>query len=605
MRTIGLLTILHLCCGLLAQSPHEDIPILYKQDILLGAEVFRLSVREIDESGAVEYYFTLQEGTLYTAITCFRMVELSPSAFNNEILEAQLKSALPMLSSRTNQLLEALVKPLKKNVANSTALVYSLTATDSSRLEKALKLVQKRYTYNADSAQAVLAPLLGKTSSRDSLYLLDLLEPSYEETEEVSRTLDQVLARISSEFLHEAEQRIFLASNSGVPVGKIRIRDTVNVYKGKDSLSGHRLIIKSAQLKFENGQLAGIKVAGQVQDSKKRLVDVLFHNRLPISYSTKADIATDYYVVKNVRLFTPNEWINGHHIKLSDVLQNDYQLLGRTENYAPEDGTMTVHPKEAARVVYKERVTNLLHARIFSDFVGLDDSQPNGLVQAEFSKRVFLNTVSKGLCGWFKHTYWGHLNYIEPNLMITKLEDNNKAFSLDGEQIRALDAFLFQNFSTGGHLNLGYIGNYRTHALLRLDLGLAFQRTVVQEAGEAVSRNINSVSYYPRLVLDFLPHPNYEFSLDYQWRFLSTLDEAVSNPYDGVFEARNSFHSLGFIASIRLNETREGQFFFRSRFNVSHEDPKHNFLEAQVGYAFHIFSRPPTLKTPNPLRALD
>jgi len=76
------------------------------------------------------------------------------------------------------------------------------------------------------------------------------------------------------------------------------------------------------------------------------------------------------------------------------------------------------------------------------------------------------------------------------------------------------------------------------------------------------------------------------------------IDSEVLNPF---FALDNSIHRLGFIASVSLNESAAGQFFFRTQFNFSHLNPERNFLQAQLGYAFLILSRPPSLTTPNPL----
>ena len=77
---------------------------------------------------------------------------------------------------------------------------------------------------------------------------------------------------------------------------------------------------------------------------------------------------------------------------MNDVFRNDYRLLNQTANYSPKDQVICIRPGEKGKVIKKEKVTNILKAKVFSDFVGFNSSKPNGLIQTEVSHRFYFNT---------------------------------------------------------------------------------------------------------------------------------------------------------------------------------------------------------------------
>jgi hypothetical protein len=614
-----------LCLSLLlatltqAQAPYKKVPVLYQQDILINTDVYRLSVKEVISGSQELFRYTLQDQA--GERTHFTTATLSTGAYNLQVLTALLSQHLQKLD-QASATLAPVVEDLTSRVQPGTDL--GLTEQDSALLRQTLESAKSHYAYQTAEAWKALDTLMKAVSPADSIYLLELAQQSAQDRQQKQDQLNKLISPTAAIFLEDARKRLYQRNNQGPIVGKIAINDTIQACdvwekisiepvqrqesdKKDTSSTPNCFVIQvgEVQLEFEREQIVGIKVEGQLQTSAGSQF-VIFQNRYPISYSTKADVSQDFYALNNTLLFTPDERFNGYSVKLRDIFRNDYQFLNRTENYSPMDDTLTIRRREVGRLLYKEPVTEILQAKIFSDFIGLAGEQPNGLVQVEIAKRISLNTRTKPFWSakkFFAYTYYGLFNYIEPNVMLTKLEDNNKILDLGTTtRLGSIEAFQYRNFSTGGHLNIGYIGYYRWHSAVRFDIGANFQRTAVRWDTITEAVNVNTLSLLPRLSIDIYPHPSYGITFEYQWQFMKVLDQRIDSEVPNPFFALdNSIHRLGFIASVSLNEAAASQFFFRTQFNFSHRNPKRNFLQAQLGYAFSVFSRPPSPSVSNPL----
>ena len=345
---------------------------------------------------------------------------------------------------------------------------------------------------------------------------------------------------------------------------------------------------------------------------------MIFTNPYPISYSTKEDV-TYYRSNKNPRkqkrlYFSDNQ----HFILLRDVMSNDYIFYNNTENYSPRDQVIEISDVTKSKPIYKELTKDILQARIYSDFIGFDEDNPNGLVQTEVSKRFFLNTASVPSFGNF--LYSGYFNYIEPSLLIAKVEQNNKFLELQSLSINdqdapvnfvsSLDILNYSSFRVGAQIGVAYFSIPKYH--IRMELGLAgfinqsgFAREKIT-ADTVVNQTIiqndeflaNSFVYYPDLRIVFNPDPRFGLELAYrptQINLLSNNIRQVDNQEEfirtnGENKSKQFVHVLQLMASIRVNSRTNGQFFFRSNFSILGDDRNSNFLQAQLGYAFSIFS---------------
>ena len=118
-------------------------------------------------------------------------------------------------------------------------------------------------------------------------------------------------------------------------------------------------------------------------------------------------------------------------IKLSDVIDYDYYLGIKRRDYSPKDTIIDIQGGTSL-TLHKEETKKLFEAHIFTDFQGLNENNPNGLIQTEISKRVNTNTIqylSKRWMYWFFGSY-GYLQYVAPSVSLLKLEKHNKRITL-------------------------------------------------------------------------------------------------------------------------------------------------------------------------------
>lgn len=125
-----------------------------------------------------------------------------------------------------------------------------------------------------------------------------------------------------------------------------------------------------------------------------------------------------------------------------------------TELFVPKKHQLIFRSKEN-KSSYIEEISfnNILKLNIFTDLVGIQENQPNGLVQIE-------GTYHAPLFGWqgsgrerFKNTIWYWLDHIEVNLKLSKIE--NKLRFLDASIIRGnKDVTFVPNFQLLQYSNL-------------------------------------------------------------------------------------------------------------------------------------------------------
>jgi hypothetical protein len=121
---------------------------------------------------------------------------------------------------------------------------------------------------------------------------------------------------------------------------------------------------------------------------------VEFKNVFPISLSGKFD----HENLANVRLYCMNCFgYTGldRYLKLSDLIAFDIELENHKEDYSPEDVTVELTPSATIAELRKEKRSRILEVSAFSDLMGIDQEEPNGLIQIEAKRRINLITQSR------------------------------------------------------------------------------------------------------------------------------------------------------------------------------------------------------------------
>lgn len=121
---------------------------------------------------------------------------------------------------------------------------------------------------------------------------------------------------------------------------------------------------------------------------------VEFKNVFPISLSGKFDPEN----LANVRLYCMNCFgYTGldRYLKLSDLIAFDIELENHKEDYSPQDVTVELTPSATIAELRKEKRSRILEVSAFSDLMGIDQEEPNGLIQIEAKRRINLITQSR------------------------------------------------------------------------------------------------------------------------------------------------------------------------------------------------------------------
>ena len=488
----------------------SDINWLHYSDLVVGRQVVRMGVKEIYRSKELTYYFECRmDGTTDS-------FQIPASDFvKGEYLEKLFLTRLKSAYDHLNQPVPVGV-PLEKKVDQSAQKVDSNTPLSVANRMEIQETLQALGDGNYDNTKinSLVDRIKSKTTNNDDqTWLAEKIVELNTVRREKQTNEEKALETNGRIFLNNVLDILQKRTQEGSKVGVVYVYDQAPIYwyndkePGKLPLKDSVLTIREVQIKFESGQIAGIAIKGYLDDFGNKVLT--FHNRVPISFSTKFDVSQDYYIVRNIEIYCKDNILDGYHVDLDEVIYNDYQLSNYTNNYSPIDTVILLKPFEVGRVIFRERATDILQARVYSDFIGYGGDQPNGLVQVEFSKTINLKTsirksgvekkpVRKGLIPqdsttsattysffdissrqdtkrkktpdadswqWLKasrykkiHTYeW--FRYTIPLVALTKIEKDDKYLevALDADStgfVTAIDLMKYSNFKAGLQHNI-------------------------------------------------------------------------------------------------------------------------------------------------------
>ncbi|MCB9233490.1 MAG: hypothetical protein H6581_17670 [Bacteroidia bacterium] len=382
--------------------------------------------------------------------------------------------------------------------------------------------------------------------------------------------------------------------------------------KGNSTYSTAIAIVDSVQCEFRNGNLENVTV--QAHDLEGRFLK--FSNGIPISMDTKMHL-DDF---ENSALFEQER--DEYVLVAADLLSylENLQLGGK--DYSPADQVVWIKPEDGRKKLYKLRTREILEARVYSDFVGFDESKPNGLIQSEVRKSINLYAKRK----FFRYNDPRLFNYgifsgVELVLGISKLEKHNREFSVpslnevSGNQLRQtrfltpVQLLQFENFKFGADLNVFLFELQQLKSVISLDAGFRFGRIALTEpkiylndsldvdtTGAFNQFGVNSFRFHPLVKWEVFPDERYGFHLAYQtdWIRLAHPSILLVRDIDGFPVSRkvespwaplNRFEFEG-----HFKAGNSGKFFFRYRFYSQMSNWKINFHQAQIGYSFYLMS---------------
>ncbi|HLP56631.1 MAG TPA: hypothetical protein VK151_16460 [Fluviicola sp.] len=442
--------------------------------------------------------------------------------------------------------------------------------------------------------------------------------------------------RESLEILNDSKE----AAIDSLAALEMRLRKYTTVYNIKDTMSMNQLFEKLSQQKRTSDRLRskyGTVLAGITIDSVRIKVDktfiesmvvfgkilptdldrqegrfsntsVMFYNNEPIGISTLTSI--DHSFSSSTLLaIIDNDY---YELDVRDVIAfyNPVLMNGRSD-LSPADTTFTIVKNEGEQVVslYKTATQKLFEMKVYSDFVGLNGTTPNGLVQLEFSKEMYLTSkkhtqVSRG--GFYLNHSFG--TYVSPFFTMSKLEKTNKFLPLtvndSNRAVRTVELKRYEMFSAGADINAYSLIIPRWKTQFFLDPGIAFGRiglvdTVFSSDTTFVVNQSAVNSFATRLTAKFVFQTDERYFFDVkasmQWYKLLNQDvlqikeeigEELSKP--ATFMSKVLFN-VGLNAGFSPTSNTNGKLFIRyNYYGLTMKKTLQGFSQIQLGYSYYL-----------------
>jgi hypothetical protein len=149
--------------------------------------------------------------------------------------------------------------------------------------------------------------------------------------------------------------------------------------------------LKDLEVEFDQGTIKNVTLRLEPVKKADLRNYLIFTNRFPFTVSSKFDNE----ILSTMRLFCNNcggvEGIT-RFVNLGSFLILDYKYENGKEDYSPADGTITLDPLQPSKELKKEKRSRILEVAAYTDFMGIKESNPNGLVQIEVSRKINLWT---------------------------------------------------------------------------------------------------------------------------------------------------------------------------------------------------------------------
>lgn len=381
--------------------------------------------------------------------------------------------------------------------------------------------------------------------------------------------------------------------------------------------------VKNVQIEINNGYLESISA----------IIDVEGHEHTYINWF---GVGFSSYSNYNRLLKIPLIEINNSPydkthplLLLGDLLKYNPQFGVDRRDYSPKDTVLTL-PGGKSIQLYKEETNKLFEAHIFSDFVGLSENKPNGLIQTEITKRININSKQRLAPKFlFYGTSFGIFQYIAPSITLSKLEEHNKRLVLgDLDSVRynpgtndsslfknpyhryatALNLYQYQSFSAGFDVNIFYLSNHNLKYTFYINGGVRLGLTSVTDSITSIDQNnnikktgltndytVNTIQLYPEIKVVFLPEERFNFSISNKFIYLKPLSKDIllvsfgKENYNKLNQKNSAWINVAeLLMTLNINPRTNGKIFGRIRFNSEISNSHNNFAQIQIGYSAFI-----------------
>jgi len=379
-------------------------------------------------------------------------------------------------------------------------------------------------------------------------------------------------------------------------------------------------LIQKVSLQFERGYLERIQVWVS-NDYRSDIYENIYAIGMSSINNLKAFNTTCLFIRKSAKNNGSSDYI-----MLSDVIGNyDNFLALFTRDYSPGDTEINyVDPSSnPCLILKKERLVNLFDTKIYTDFAGLKEGSPNGLVQLDASRRFNLNNFRDQIKG--SRSDFGFFDNITVFGAITKVEQKERRLMLRNENailnnkivspsyVSTLDLRQYENASIGADMNLGLFDYPDGKFTMFLNLGLRYGHTPLEDSirtlknnrpdtpGLAMNLEAHSFTWQPKLSVEFFAERRVGLILSYQYNMARYYTNNAFKPIMSYGKSdlvalplekyAGKYHMYELFLRIETSRANNGRMFLRARYFMQRGDVNTFFPQVQLGYAYNLVFR--------------
>ncbi len=350
---------------------------------------------------------------------------------------------------------------------------------------------------------------------------------------------------------------------------------------------------KRAQVVFSDGFIQSIIIEGEIASQP-----IVFSSRFSIGITSRSAVEK----LKYMRLYNEHDRDDNRFILVGEAISYLRELGLNTKDYSPKDQKIVLFPNASRPTeLFKVESSKLFAVEIFTDFVGISQSNPNGLVQTEVNKRINLFAHRRDYFG----SGFGLFTYLKPSVQISKIEENNRTlplskFGLNDSvnifYVSPLEIYRFSQFNI--KIDLNFYDFETPYLDFGWDLKGGFAFTEVRDTiivqGEQptpFAAQVNSYMVGQKVWAIFRPETKWSLAVNWELLRFESLNSKVPLFSEENSQLMDPFNLLSSYEILFKWKTGiENNLFVRYRLITEMLNPANNFSQFQFGYS--VFLQP-------------
>lgn len=365
---------------------------------------------------------------------------------------------------------------------------------------------------------------------------------------------------------------------------------------GYDALVNQFVNFKQVKFSIRDGNIYDIRVT--VTNSEKTK-EYYFENRVPISMlnyprEAKRNFLSHRSTILMGNSLTEKDEVKNSYIRISDVLT---YLPNPGNNFVPDDIEYTFPTGQEEKVDNPKRrlyllnqdtnLQNVMELRTYTDFLGLFDDTPNGIMQIEGKADFFVVPFQVG-----RYHPMNFFKKVSPYVHYTRLDDDHKGLTLidnpsqPGMQMiqRPLEVIEKSYLDMGAVLDLFSFSFIKESPFnINLYYALRYQIATI-EREDADNINFKTLGHAAGVRFEFKRFNNFGFNFSPEFAYYNHMNkiDLMENPKN-IWVFRNEAEIFYYPGA-----SKKQSIFLRLRTFMDVSDSEDSFFQLQFGYRFSI-----------------